>query len=331
MASDRHVMVLACNSFSGAHFVDLLLEQGYSVTGISRSAYPDLMLPYRRFPGGDFRFHELNINTDLDRVLAILDAARPPYVVNFAAQGEVGVSFKHPLSYWQTNALGMVALTNALQQRDFIRKYVHISTPEVYGSMSEPMRESTNYAPSSPYAASKAASDLNNTVLFKTFGFPVVTIRATNVYGPHQQLYRIIPRTAIYIKLGKKLELHGGGVARKSFIHIRDVSEGEFAAMLHGKPGEVYHLSPDEPPISIRELVERVVALMGAKFEDAVQVAPERTGQDAAYIVDSAKARAAFGWRPKIGIEEGLAQCVAWVNANWDAIRTQPLEYQYRP
>jgi dTDP-glucose 4,6-dehydratase len=328
-------VVLGSNSFSGAHLVDMLLERGHSVIGISRSPeYPDCMLAYKRQVKtrgtASFRFHQIDLNTGLDEILAIIRTSGAEYVVNFAAQGEVRSSFEHPEHHYHTNTLAMVRLSEGLCDIPTLRRYVHISTPEVYGSMAEPLRESNTFNPSSPYAASKAGADLHNIVLCKTRDFPVVTIRSTNVYGPHQQLYRIIPRTAILWRMKQQLTLDGGGKARKSYIHIRDVCDGIVAAMERGEIGAIYHLSPDDGAISILEVVQAVCSAMGANFDELVKVGPERPGQDAKYEIDSTFARQTLGWRPQIAFQAGVQECVDWINTDWDTIRTLPLGYEHK-
>jgi dTDP-glucose 4,6-dehydratase len=165
---------------------------------------------------------------------------------------------------------------------------------------------------------------------FRQFGFPVVLIRATNVYGAHQQLFKIIPRSVIRMRAGQKIELHGGGAAVKSYIHIRDVSRGELAAMLHGNPGDIFHLSPDQG-ISIKDLVSLISRKMGVPFADAVQIVPERPGQDAAYVIDSSRARRMLGWQPTVILEDGLQEVIAWIDGNWDAISRLDHEYIHTP
>src|SRR5688500_403432 len=137
----------------------------------------------------------------------------------------------------------------------------------------------------------------------------------------------IIPRSVIYIKLGKKIQLHGGGRAVKSYIHIRDVSRGELAVMEQGKIGELYHLSPDEG-IAVRDVVREIDFQKGKKLEEVADTVEERPGQDAAYVIDSSKARREFGWRPKIGFEEGLRDVITWVDEYWDEIQKQSLAYE---
>src|SRR4051812_41798361 len=137
------IAVIGSNSFSGAHLVDLLLEDGANeIAGFSRSAeYPSCMLAYARHKRPAFRFHQIDLTTQCEALLAELDAFKPAYIVNFAAQGEVRSSFEHPDHHFRTNALGMVNLVEALRQRSYVERYVHISTPEVYGSLTEKQTE----------------------------------------------------------------------------------------------------------------------------------------------------------------------------------------------
>lgn len=332
MTEKTRVAVIGSNSFSGSDFVDLLLEEGrFEVLGISRSPEKSaLFLPYKKREGGQFTFLQADLNHDLDGVVRALDAFRPTYIVNFAAQSEVGPSWEHPTQWFQTNAVAITALADALKDRPWLVRYLHISSPEVYGSCEGTVREDGALNPSTPYAASKAAGDLSLWTFHKNYQLPVVMIRGTNVYGPHQQLHKIIPRSAIYLKQGRTIELHGGGAAVKSFIHIRDVSRGELAAMEEGIPGETYHLSPDRG-VAVRDVVKSVCDAMGTDFVASTKTVAERLGQDKAYVIDSSKARRAFGWTPQVTLDQGIAQVVDWVNANWEEIREQTLEYVHIP
>jgi dTDP-glucose 4,6-dehydratase len=328
------VAVIGSNSFSGSDFVDLILaDTDFDVIGISRSPEPsDIFLPYKQHGDARFTFHQLDVNTDLDRYLEVLDEARAEYIVNFAAQSEVGPSWENPDHWYETNALSLVRLTDALNKRDYIKKYVHISSPEVYGTCEGRVLEDAPLRPSTPYAASKAAGDMFMLALAEHKGFPLVMIRATNVYGARQQLWKIIPRSAIYIKSDTTIQLHGGGHSVKSFIHIRDVSRGELAAMLRGKAGEIYHLSPspDNDGYAVRDIVSRVAESMGTNLAEVSVDVEERLGQDAAYIIDSTKARTELGWSPDISIDDGLQQVVDWTQENWATVASLQLEYQHK-
>lgn len=324
--------VIGSNSFSGQDFVDLLLDDpGSEVIGISRSAEPPpFMLRHRgRAEASRYRFQRFDMNRDMEALLAFLDRERPDYIVNFAAQSEVAPSWEHPEHWFETNTVALARLVNHLRRRDYPQRYLHVSSPEAYGTCVGRVTEETPDNPSTPYAASKAAADMLLSVYHKQFGFPLVTVRATNVYGARQQLFKIIPRAAIYLKLGRTIQLHGGGRAVKSYIHIRDVSRGELAILHHGTPGECYHLSPDEG-IAVRDVVRLMCERMGTSFEASTEMVAERPGQDAAYVIDSAKARGQLGWAPAIGLSEGLGEVVDWVEANWEAILAHPHEYQHK-
>ncbi len=327
----KKVLVIGSNSFSGSDFIDFLLEKGeYEVIGISRSAEKDsLFLPYRAKNSPYFTFEQIDLNSDLPKLDRLLEAFQPEYIINFAAQSEVGPSWENPDHWFQTNAVALTNLANILKDKKFLKKYVHVSSPEVYGTCEGFIKEGTPVNPSTPYAASKAAGDLSLFTFYKNFDFPLTMIRATNVYGAHQQLFKIIPRTAIYLKNKKKIQLHGGGVAVKSYIHIRDVSKGELLVMEKGRTGEIYHISPDQG-VAVKAVVQAICDKMNVSFEEATEMAPERLGQDKAYTIDSTKIRTELGWKPEISLEEGVTQTVNWVNSHFDAINKQPLQYIHK-
>ena len=300
--------------------------------GISRSPeYPACMLAYKGADHSRFEFHRFDLRTEVDGIVELIKRSSARYVVNFAAQGEIRSSFEDPESHYATNAMATVRFVERLKAVDTLRRYVHISTPEVYGETGVGLRESNVFNPSSPYAASKAAADLHNMVLHKTSGFPVVTIRSTNVFGPFQQLYRIVPRMAIMIRLGQKLVLDGGGKARKSYLHIEDACDGIIKAMESGRGGEVYHFGPNGDAIAIRYVVESVCKLMNVAFDDYVNVGPERPGQDALYSIDSTKARSELGWEPTRSFEAGVRETIEWIDRNWMTIKDLPHQYQHLP
>jgi dTDP-glucose 4,6-dehydratase len=270
------------------------------------------------------------MNKNLPEILTLLDKEQPEYIVNFASQSMVGESWDNPVHWYQTNVVSIVGLTNALKEKKYLKKYVHISTPEVYGSCSGKVTEDYFFNPSSPYAGSRAAADNFIQMLVKQFGFPAVFTRAANVYGPGQQLFKIIPRSIVNIKLGKKIPLHGGGEARRSFIHIVDVCEGTLRIMEHAKSGEIYHLSTNVL-VSIKDLVKIISDTMNVDFTHAVEIVQTRRGLDNAYILDSTKAIREFGWVPAISLEEGISDVITWVTTHWNLIEKEPLEYQHIP
>jgi len=325
------IIVMGSNSFSGSHFVDYALDEGLEVVGISRSAEPNpVFLPYKKKRDSRFNFFRCDLNGDLPAIMKIVSDFRPDYVVNFAAQSMVGESWQIPEHWFQTNAVATIKFHDHLRKIDFLKKYVHVSTPEVYGASQGIVKENTSYNPSTPYAVSRAAADMSLMSFFRAYTFPVVITRAANVYGPGQQLYRIIPRAILYFLIGKRLPLHGGGHSVRSFIHIRDVAEGTLCVARHAAPGEIFHFSTSRN-ISIRSLVEMIADQMGVSFADRVEIVGERLGKDSAYLLDSTKAKNEFGWEDRIPLEQGIAETIGWVKDNIEELRKQPAEYNHKP
>ena len=277
----------------------------------------------------NFKFYPIDINQQLAELVEILNDFKPEYIVNFAAQGMVAQSWETPQDWYQTNVVGQVKLHDQLRKLKFIKKYVHVTTPEAYGSTDGWIKESFNFAPSTPYAVSRAACDLHLMSFFKAYNFPVVFTRAANVYGPGQQLYRIIPRTMLYARLGKKMKLHGGGLSTRSFIHMDDVSAATFKIAIDGNQGDSYHISTNET-ITIRELVEKICELTNANFSELVEVSEDRLGKDQAYLLDSSKLRENFTWQEKINLEQGLIDTLSWVDNNIEILKSLPADYIHK-
>ena len=130
--------------------------------------------------------------------------------------------------------------------------------------------------------------------------------------------------------LGRKLQLHGGGVSTRSFIHMKDVSDATWRVMVNGKNNHTYHISTNEV-ISIRDLVERVCQKLNVRFEDHVEVVGERLGKDAAYHLDSNKVRKELDWKDHVSLDQGLDDCITWVKKNFNTLKAQPYDYSHKP
>lgn len=327
------ILVLGSNSFSGANFCRFLLEQGLDVIGASRSAEAhSVFLPYRWLSTeqqNHFRFIQLDLNHDLDRLEGLMRDEKIKVVVNFSAQSMVGESWDKPDDWMQTNVVAVARLAERLRHLDFLERYVHITTPEVYGSTDGWINEETPFNPSTPYAVSRAAGDMLFKIYRETFQLPVVGTRAANVYGPGQPLYRIIPRTIFCLLTGRALELHGGGVSTRSFIHMDDVSRATWQIAQKAPVGETYHISTDRV-ISIRALVESLCEILGVSFEKNVTVVGERLGKDSAYWLSSKKIHQDLGWKDQISLEQGLVQTIEWVQNNLEALKMQPIQYIHK-
>ena len=331
MVTPSPILVLASNSFSGSSFVDHLLTAGYKVIGVSRSVEisPVFSLYKNNKNFKNFTFKQVDLNSDINSIVEIVSKHQVEFVFNFAAQSMVAQSWDSPEDWYQTNVVSLSLLGNLLIKEKSIKKFVHFTTPEVYGSTSGWLKESFNFAPSTPYAISRAAGDWHLKALFENNGFPVIFTRAANVYGPGQQLYRIIPKTMLSALTGKKLSLHGGGKSIRSFIHINDVSTALTAIMNTGEVGQSYHISTNEM-ISIFDLVQELASLLGVEVDDLIEQGPERAGKDFAYQLSSEKIRNELGWRDQITLGKGLEDTLAWAKSNLDTLKALPDTYEHK-
>ena len=324
-------LVIGSNSFSGASFCAHLLRSGEEVFGTSRS--DEVALPFRPYGWGNlaggFRFKRVDLNHDLDGLMMLIAKLKPRFIVNYAAQSMVGQSWEHPEDWMMTNAVSTTKLFERLCHIDQLERYVHVTTPEVYGSTDGWVDEDTAFNPSTPYAVSRAAGDMSLLAYHKNYGLPMVMTRASNVYGPGQQLYRIIPRTIMTALTGKKMELHGGGLSERSFINIDDVSVATQLIAKTGADGACYHISTDRQ-ITIRALVEMVLGELGVDFDNSVEIIDDRQGKDQSYLLSSDRLRA-LAWSDRISLENGVAQTIFWARDQLEYLRAAPLSYIHKP
>ena len=157
----------------------------------------------------------------------------------------------------------------------------------------------------------------------------MVFTRAANVYGPGQQLYRIIPRSILSARTDSPMTLHGGGSSVRSFIHIEDVVKATLKLAKKGEPGSTWHLSTTKS-CSIRDLVNNICKITSADFDKLVEIVDERLGKDQSYILESSAIREVHNWTDRIKLEEGLKDTLKWVDENLEALKKLPWEYKHK-
>lgn len=292
------------------NFAQHLSKAGIEHFGIGRSAkklYPFWLVEHH------YPYWALHIVDQLPAVMAVLDTERPDVIVNFAAQGEGAASFgANAPDFFRTNTWGLSKVVLELQKRDYMKRFVQIGSSEIYGSPSGPAKETDALWPTSPYSVSKAAFDQYLDSMWRNQKFPMNIVRPSNCYTPGQQLYRVIPKAIICARTGKKLQLHGGGRAQKSYLHASDLSAALLKIIEQAPLGETYNVGPDEP-ISIRMLVEEIAKACGLAFSDLAEEAPDRMGQDSRYYLNVDKVKA-LGWKQEIGLEQGVATMRDWIH-----------------
>ena len=235
-------------------------------------------------------------------------------IVHLAAESHVDRSIAGAQAFFVTNVLGTQQLLESAR-RGGVRKFVHVSTDEVYGSIAEgSWREDHILEPNSPYSASKAGSDLAALAYHSTFGLDVSVTRCSNNYGPRQYPEKVIPLFVSNLVDGKNVPLYGDGLNIRDWLHVDDHCQGIMLVMEGGRAGEVYNIGGGTE-LTNRELTTRLLSLCGYG-EEMVQPVEDRLGHDRRYSVDCTKIREELGYVPKVPFEQGLADTVAWYQNN---------------
>ncbi len=304
--------------FIGSHFVRTLISGGYEpfrdaeVTVYDKLTYAGNLAnlaPVAEAPGYTFIQGDILDTPVLDTVLPGHDL-----VVNFAAESHVDRSIVGAADFVMTNAVGVQTLLDACL-RAGIPRVLQVSTDEVYGSTEGAgFVETDLLEPSSPYSAAKAGGDLIARAYVVTHGLDVVITRCTNNYGPFQYPEKVIPLFVTNLIDGLPVPLYGDGGNVRDWLHVDDHCRAIAMVLEGGRAGEIYNISGGVG-LSNRELTERLLAGCGADWS-SVQYVEDRKGHDRRYALDDTKIRAELGYKPQIGIDEGLAATIAWYREN---------------
>ena len=325
----RYVILGGGGSF-GLHTAKYLLDQPGTehVMSIGRAPPKPPCFTMRVGEGSErYAYTPLHITYDIVSVLKLFDLIKPDVIINFAAQGEGATSFTSSWQYFETNCVGLSRLVEALIGKKWLQRFIHISTSEGYGSTDRPATEDFPATPTSPYAVSKIAFDQYLSLLGNR-GFPATIVRPSNCYGEGQQLHRFIPKAFLFGMTGRKVPLHGGGKAEKSYIHSEDLARAIY--LLRDKPLGIYNVGPTEPiaMIEVANMIAYRVAMLTSELFDVS--APDRAHQDARYWIDSTKIRM-LGWHETINWDVGLDRVGNWVFDNLEELQNQPVDFVMRP
>ena len=250
-------------------------------------------------------------------------------ICHFAAESHVDRSILGPLPFVQTNVVGTTVLLDAARNAG-IGRFVHVSTDEVYGTLSPsdpPFTENTPLAPRSPYAASKAASDHLALAYAHTYGMPVIVTRCSNNYGPYQFPEKLIPLMISNAFEGKPLPVYGDGMQVRDWLYVEDHCEAILAVLDRGRDGQIYNIGGSRSLPNI-EVVKRILDATG-QSESLIQYVTDRPGHDRRYALSSEKIERETGWKPRMHFEQGLAATVDWYRENGEWVRrVKSGEYQ---
>ena len=324
------ILVTGGAGFIGANFVrEWIAAERAPVVNLDKLTYAGNLANLADLRGDLHVFVAGDIN-DRALVARLLREHRPEAIVHFAAESHVDRSIHGPADFVQTNIVGTFSLLEearaywaALQQpaRDRFR-FLHVSTDEVYGSLGpqDPaFAESTPYAPNSPYAASKAASDHLVRAYHHTYGLPVLTTNCSNNYGPYQFPEKLIPLMIVNALKGSPLPVYGDGANVRDWLYVADHCEAVRLVLKRGRPGETYNIGGSAEKTNL-EVVGAICAILD-ELRPEPRLAPhssllthvaDRPGHDRRYAMDSGKIQAELGWQPRERFETGLRKTVAW-------------------
>lgn len=322
------VLVTGAAGFIGSNFVHHLcnVRKEWKIVSLDLLTYAgNLENISSLIEQGKTTFSRTDI-ADNEAIDSLFAAEKFDLVFHFAAESHVDRSILGAQEFVRTNVLGTQNLLDATL-RHRVSRFIHISTDEVYGSLGPTGRfyETTPLDPTSPYSASKAASDLMVLACHKTHGLEAIVTRCTNNYGPYQFPEKLIPLFITNLIEGRKVPLYGDGMNVRSWLYVEDHCEAILLVAEQGRSGEVYNIGGTESSeIPNKQVTELLLHLLG-KGTDRIEMVADRPAHDRRYAVSIDKIRSELGWEPRVAFSEGLKKTVAWYQANdswWQKIKS---------
>ncbi len=327
----KKTLILGSNSFSGNHLAAFLIKKGFFIIGISQSSQnqgkynplSDLTKKEKK----KFIFLKCDINREFDNLKKIILKYKPYLIIDFLGQGMVAESWVYPELTFKSNLISKIRLYEFLKNKKFLKKYIKISTPEVFGSATINENKFNNYKPSTPYALSHSTIETYIMMLKKHHNFPAIISRFANFYGPFQKIYRVIPLTIHKAIKKEKFYLHGGGKSRRSFIHNEDFCNGIYKVIRKGKISETYHFSSKEY-ISIKELVHKIYLKFNLNPKKYIINVKDRVGKDTDYKISDNKTKNKLNWTNIMNLNKGIDSVIEWYLRYEKKIKKQETKFK---
>jgi len=334
------ILVTGGAGFIGANFVlDWLAASDEPVINLDKLTYAGNLETLSSLEGDARHIFVQGDIGDSELLTRLLSVHQPRAVVNFAAESHVDRSIHGPEDFIQTNVLGTFRLLEAVRaywaglapESKAAFRFLHVSTDEVYGSLSKDdpaFTEDNTYEPNSPYSASKAASDHLVRAWHHTYGLPVLTTNCSNNYGPFHFPEKLIPLMIVNALAGKNLPVYGDGMQIRDWLYVKDHCSAIRRVLEAGKLGETYNVGGwnEKPNI---EIVHTVCALLdelspradGKPYKEQITYVTDRPGHDRRYAIDARKLERELGWKPAETFESGIRKTVQWYLSHGDWVR----------
>tara|TARA_Y100001963_G_scaffold131622_1_gene189219 strand:+ start:516 stop:1442 length:927 start_codon:yes stop_codon:yes gene_type:complete len=303
------ILVTGGCGFIGSNFIKhMLTEYDYEIWNVDNLTYAGDRTNLGWAVGHhNYHFIEADIN-EYATLHYLIREKKIDTIINFAAESHVDRSIENSDEFIQTNINGTHSLLKLLH--DFpIKKYVQISTDEVYGTLTEedePFTEDTPLAPNSPYAASKTSADLLCRSFYETYKYPIVITRCSNNYGPNQYPEKLIPLMIQKAKNNEKVPVYGDGRNIRDWIHVQDHCEAIDVVLHKGEDGEIYNIGGLDEKRNI-DIVGHILNGLG-KGNELIEYVEDRKGHDWRYAMDISKIKNELGWSPKINFKDGIKE-----------------------
>jgi dTDP-glucose 4,6-dehydratase len=317
----KKIIVTGGLGFIGSNLIDLLLKKNFFVLNIDKATYSSNQYNVKEFNSSKkYKFIKLDIKNR--KLKNILFKFKPQGIFNLAAETHVDRSIDNPDSFIQSNIVGVYNLLENF--KNFSKKHnsklIHISTDEVYGDiLTGRSDEKYPYEPSSPYAASKAASDHLVSSYVRTYGLSAIVTNCSNNYGPKQHPEKLIPKLIYNILNNKPLPIYGKGTNSREWIYVKDHCEALIKVFLKGKIGEFYNIGSNKNMNNLqvtRELLKNSKKLINLGNKVKINFVKDRPGHDIRYALNSNKIKKKLGWRPKTNFSEGIKLTLDWYLKN---------------
>lgn len=308
-----NLLVTGGAGFIGSNFVRYILEKypNYKVVNYDLLTYAGNLENLKEVENHpNYIFVKGSIN-NRELVDYLVKTHKIDVIVNFAAESHVDRSITDPSIFLKTNVLGTQALLDVAKANN-IKKYIQISTDEVYGTLGETgyFTEETPLAPNSPYSASKASADLMVRAYHETYGLNVNITRCSNNYGPYHFPEKLIPLMITNALEGKELPIYGDGKNIRDWLHVKDHCAAIDLVIHKGKPGEVYNIGGHNERTN-NEIVHFIVEKLGVS-KDLIKYVSDRPGHDRRYAIDPTKIMNELGWKPQYTFETGIVETIQW-------------------
>jgi len=309
------ILVTGGAGFIGSNFIRYVLGSGknHSIVNYDKLTYAGNLANLESIAGNPNYLFVRGDICDAAAVEAAMDGCDA--VIHFAAESHVDRSIYEPAPVIQTNVTGTFTLLE-VARRLAISRFVHISTDEVYGDIAPGAHasEDSSVKPSSPYSASKAASDLLVLSYVRTYKFPALITRSSNNYGPYQFPEKFLPLMITNTLSDKRLPIYGDGKQQRDWLHVEDNCRGIVAVLERGKIGEVYNIGGSHVEENLA-MAHRLLHLTG-KPQSLLSYVADRPGHDRRYALNSTKIETELGWKPEIPLEDGIRQTIEWYKEN---------------